>query len=413
MILQHNMRQAQMHRKQENSTDHRTNILAYDIGKIGIGFTEDGYYWSQLFTDNNANTGGELSGDLGAGNGSSGSGGNTSGDKRLAMEIPFYQYHNYFEVGYTSAEAGIWIPVNNIGDYALTFKELNLFGGDNHYFNAYVSAASIPVNGSAYIIVEPMAGLPVGAYSTTVEFRVEGLDPLQQDIVLYIADKTEIPYIPPLDPEPDPVPDFEIPDIYPEPDLEVSPAENVYNASFYGDGIAGIKVSSTSQNEWYYDKYGETKVVFQLSKELPQGIELEKVTISHFGTKVDSARIELDKSKVYVTFDGLPYSGQMVDVEFHLYEANRVILQPTPITVSVLINGEAIKPGEYSPFVVEYGDTVELLIPELNSKEYGAIVKNAEGEILSPNKASSYGSRSSGIYVIKEDDIYLSIGEKQ
>lgn len=394
-----------------NSLDHRTNILATDVGKIGIGFTDDGYYWSQLFTDMNANTNGELTGDLGSSNGS---GGTTSGDNKNAMEIPFYQYDNYLEVGYDPEEYLIHVPINNIGDYTLTFTELYLYGENSNSFLAYIGSATIPVGGSSSVILQPVANLPAGTYNCTVEFAVADLPSLQQSIVIYVSQPIVVPDIPEIQPEGDPVPDFVIPEISPETDPEPSLGENVYTLHFYGTPAeeTTYTLTASEQNAVYYEETGETKVKFTLSPSLPQGVSLDKVTLSHFGATVKEARFELNRNELYVTFQNLSYSGQMVDMEVHLKEGYRVVLSATPIGVTLLINGEAVSAGQYSPFLVEVGDYVELLVSEINSSEYAPVVKDSSGNRLTADLSSSFGSRSSGIYVIEDGDLHFSIGSK-
>ncbi|MFI3252710.1 MAG: CAP domain-containing protein [Eubacteriales bacterium] len=384
-----------------NSTEHRNNILATDVGKIGIGYTADGYYWSQLFVDSNANTGGELSGDLGG----TGAGGNTSGDYSYSMEVPYYQYNNYFVLGYTPSDCLVTIPVKNTGDYTLVFDSLTLSGPDAFYFQGFVSASTVPVGGTEEIILEPMAGLSIGSYTVDVEFSVENLPPISQTITVYVGESTAAP-----DLDSDEDDDYTLPDGL-IPDAEENLKENAYTVSFHQEGQDDVTLKSSSQSQWFYETNGKTAVQFTLSKEIPEGVELDKVTISHGNASVESARLELDKSKLYVIFDQLSYSNQIVNVNVYFKESYRVVQQPAEISVTVLRNGDPIKAGEFSPYILESGDTVEVIIPEGNVGYYVPQVKDSTGTLLIPDKISSYGNRSSGIYVVDDQDLYLVVAK--
>lgn len=395
-----------------NSTDHRTNLLSTDVGKIGIGFTEDGYYWSQLFTDNSANTevgfSGDLSGDTGGNSG--GTGGNSSGDiqgDHFGMEIPFFQYNNYLEVGYDPSDFTIEIPINNTGDFPLVFKNLYIYGAHGDVFTGTITSKTIPVGGSAKIVIVPDANLPVGQYTATVELSMENLSSLFQTVNIFVANVHEAP-----EPAPEteyvPEPDFEVPELNPEEEAPL--AQNTYNVSSLGS--AEVVVSSTQQSQWHYETYGETKVTLQLSQPLPEGTELESAFCSLSGVSVTSARMEENRSEIHVTFQGLPYSYQTVDLSLSFREGNRVVMSPAPISVSVMINGKGTAVGEFSPYSLKKGDTVEMLIADVNVAEYGFVVKNAQGESVSADSASQYGARSSGVYTIGDQDLYFSIGTK-
>ncbi len=386
-----------------NSVDHKTNILAIDIGKIGIGFTEGDYYWAQLFTDANAYTGGQLSDDLG---GSTGVGGMTSGDYSYAMEIPYYQYDNYFTVGYVPSESLIQIPVDNTGDYGLTFNGLQLYGSDADYFKGYVSAANIVVGGRQYIIIEPLAGLPVGGYTVSVQFSVANLPPMTQTLNVYVAEPVEVPL-----PDLEPAPEYEIPEDLLEGEREEEVlSENTYVLSFSGEDCEDMILGSAKQSLWYYEETGETRVLFTFSEALPQGVVVESMSLNHLGATVSQIDFLPDKSQVYVTFEDLPYSGQMVELDVKLTEGYLLIQKSSPISMTVLINGEAVPTGEYSPYLLEYKDTIEVIIPEVHVSEYRPQMTDAEGELLFRDEVSSYGSRSTGIFVVDDYDFYVGIG---
>ncbi len=399
-----------------NSTDHRTNLLASDVTKLGVGFTEDGYYWAQLFTDATANTEDGVSGNLGSG-GSSGGTGNYEDyeGERYAMEIPFFQYDNYLEVGYRAQDYAVFIPVNNTGDFALEFTDLHIYGANSDVFSGFVSAASIPVGGTAYVIIEPKDNLAVGQYNATVEFTVKNLPSLFQTVTIYVSEIYEAPSINVPESEYIPEPDFEIPELNFGEDEEESLPENSYSLSFSGDyesGVESISLLSSAQNQWYYETYGETKVVLQLSAPLPEGTEIEEVTTSSTGVTITSARMENDRSQIHLTFSGLAYSYQDVAVDVFCREGYRVVVNPAPVGLTILVNGESPSGGVMSPYSLEVGDTVELLMPEVNTEEYGFVVKNAEGEQVYGSKSSDYGSRSSGIYTISDQDLYFSVGTR-
>lgn len=384
-----------------NSTDHRTNILAIDVGKIGIGYTEEGYYWSQLFTNIEADTGGDLSDDLG---GSQGSGGHTSGNYKYAMEVPYYQYDNYFEVGYAQEDCLVYIPVDNTGDYSLVFDNLELSGTDAFYFTGFVSVASISVGERGYVILEPMGGLPVGAYTVTVEFSVENLPSISQTITIYIAEQVFVPDVE----EDDTQPEFTLPeDLIPTPDY----SGNTYTVYCSGMDTQDITVLKTEQIQGYYDSTGETCVMLTLSESLPEGVSLKNATVSYQGATIETARMELSRNKIYIIFQNLPYSNQMVELNLSFQEGYRVVQNPAPISMTVLINDKAISPSEYSPFPVQPGDTLEVIIPESNLSEYLPQIKNSEGDVLSPDYKSNYGSRSTGVFVVDDQDFYIIIAD--
>lgn len=390
-----------------NSVDHKTNILAIDIGKIGIGFTEGDYYWTQLFTDSNSYTGGQLSDDLG---GSTGVGGMTSGDYSYAMEIPYYQYENYFTVGYVPSESLIEIPVDNTGDYGLNFNGLQLYGADADYFKGYVSAANIGVGGRQYIIIEPMSGLPVGGYTVSVQFSVANLPPMSQTLNIYVADPVEVNL-----PNLEPAPEYDIPDhlLEGEKEEEEALSENAYILTFYGEDCEEYTLSSSKQSASYYEDTGETRVLFTFSEALPQGVVVDSMKMNHFDATVTDIDFLPDKSQVYVTFQDLPYSGQMVELDVMLTEGYLLIQKSSPISMTVLINGKAVPTGEYSPYLLQYRDTVEVIIPEVHLSEYRPQMSDAEGEPVYPEEESSYGLRSTGIFRVYDNDFYVGIGVVQ
>lgn len=388
-----------------NSVDHKTNILAMDIGKIGIGFTEEEYYWSQLFTNSSAYTGGELSDDLG---GSTGVGGMTSGDYSYAMEIPYYQYDNYFNVGYMPVDSLIEIPVDNTGDYPLVFQSLVLTGTDRSSFKGYVSASSIPVGGRAYLIIEPVEGLSVGEYKFQVEFSVDHLPGMSQSLTVYVAEPVTVPL-----PDLEPAPEFEIPDGYYEDVWDKEPlGENLYEMSFYGEDMEDLSLVSSSQSLWFYEDTGETRVLFTLSEALPEGVVLSKVSVNHFDATVESFHLQGDKTSFYVTFQDLPYSEQIVEVDLTFSEGYLLVQRPSPISMTILLNGEPINAELSSPFVLDYKDKVEVIIPEAYTADYQPQMFDSQGELLYRDESSAYGNRSTGIFVVDDYDMYISIGEK-
>lgn len=394
-----------------NSTEHRTNILSTDVSKVGVGFTEGDYYWSQLFTDSSANTEDGVSGDLG-GTGGNGVGGNIE-DDHYGMEIPFFEYNNYLEVGYNPVDHAIYIPVNNTGDFPLEFKDLYVYGANADVFTGSVSRREIPVGGSASVILIPDANLPVGQYTATVEFAVDKLTSLFQTVNIYVSEVYEVqPGVP--ESEYVPEPDFEVPELNPEAETPTVTPENSYTIGYYGDydsSVENLSLVSTSQSQWYHDNYGETKVTLQLSGNLPEGTELEGATTTFSGATITEARMEEDRSKLYITFQGLDYSYQTADIKLYFREGYRAVLSPAPISVSVLINGAGIPLGEVSPYSLKQGDTIELLISDVHTNEYGFVVKDSTGNPVR-GAASSYGDRSSGIYTIDGQDLYFSIGTK-
>lgn len=402
-----------------NSTDHRTNLMASDVTKVGIGFTEDGHYWSQLFTDSSANTEDGVSGELGSGGSSGGTGSQEDYEgERYAMEIPFFQYDNYLEVGYRPQDYPIFIPVNNTGDFTLDFTDLHIYGANADAFSGFVSAASIPVGGTGYVIIEPQADLAVGQYSAIVEFAVKNLPSLFQTVTVYVSEIYEAPSVNVPESEYIPEPDFEIPELNFDDDdddeVEVLP-ENDYTLSFSGDyeaGVENITLFASAQSQWHYETYEETKVVLQLSAPLPEGTEIDSVTTSTAGASITSARLENDRSQIHLTFSGLSYSDQTVAVDVSCREGYRVVLNAAPVGLTILINGASPSLGDISPYSLEVGDTVEVLMPDVNTAEYGFVVKNSSANQVNANKTSSYGARSSGIYTITDQDLFFSVGKR-
>lgn len=373
-----------------NSTDHRANILATDVGKIGVGYTETGYYWSQLFTDSNANTE-NSQGDVGGG-GSTGEG-DTGSTNIYRMSIPFFTYDNYLVEGYSGQDYPILFSLANTGNMEIDEIQVSLSDASDAFQLIY-APLSLPAGQSGEICVVPRSGLSEGTYSCTVEVRTKQLETLYQPLniqVVYLGGTT-------------PEGDWESDQPDQDPELLMG---NRYQLSFSGEGSSGLSLSSALNSTWYYHTYGETRVLLTLNQALPEGVELSSVSSPQ--ATIINATLDQDKSQITVTFTGLPFTGQIVDLDFTFRQGYRATLTPSPIGMTVLLNGSALGPQVTSPYALSIGDRIEVIIPTANAVSYQAQVTNSQGKVLSPDETSSYGDRSSGIFIVRDCDFYLGV----
>lgn len=385
------------------STNHRNNILSAESGKIGIGFTEDGFYWAQHFTDPSATTGDlNYDGDL------DGSGTINPYEDYYGLLIPFFSYDNYYKLGYLYSEKTIQIPIENTGNVPLTLGNIALSGGDANAFVLTSAPSLIPVGGTDYIQLKVVAGLPVGSYSTTVTISHEKLSTQSQYIYIMVAEDTAPPadYVPPAEQEPFPE-DATAP--------EETLTQNDYRVVLQGTSSSSFVVESVENSAWYYQNYQETRVVVSFTSPIPEGVELAEIPVitSYFGATVTEAKLDLNRTQLYITFQGLPYSGNYVLLQIAFQSGYRAVLKPTPISLAVLINGEEVSSTIASPYPLNIGDTLEVVLPAIYEDKYQIQISNESGTVLMPNNAASgdYGDRSSGIFTVVSNDFYIGVAE--
>lgn len=169
-----------------NSPDHRKNLVSTLTAKIGIGFTQKDYCWSQLFTDANANTNGEVT-DLNNLQVYGEATVDTGTEKGLySMEMLTFMYDNYLEVGYDPKNQIIAVPLENIGEMPLTFDSISLVGGDSWAFNIAVRPSIISKGAISYVEIEPIEGLEAGGYDTVLHVTADNLSTISQYIAISV-----------------------------------------------------------------------------------------------------------------------------------------------------------------------------------------------------------------------------------
>lgn len=373
-----------------NSEHHRENILAQDVGKIGIGYNSNGNYWSQLFTDPNANTDG-YTGDDNVGD----SGGSTPDDdtELYYLQVSFFTYDNYLNVGYDPQQYNIQVPIANLGNQLIEEIQVTLEDNTSNAFLLTSSPTAIAPGATGYVNVVPQANLSPGIYYATIAIETKQLTTIRQKLTIEVASDDSFV------PEPDPEDDR-------DPDLVLS---NRYESIFTGPNSTGVSISSFQQSEWYQTTYGETRAVITLNQTMPEGVELDYVQVLSHNVSV-TGTLEQDKSQITLTFVGLPYTGEEVALNIVFKNGYRAVLQPASIGLTVQLNGATIGPEQSSPYPLAVGDEIELIIPQANASAYKAQVTDSNGNVLSPQRESvNYPGRSSGIFVVTNKDLYLGV----